>query len=70
MKSKFLVLSLFLFLLSSIVILSCQKEENILNSKLIDYEQIGIEHNLGLEFIYDYLVEENKKKELSSQSMS
>lgn len=59
-------------ILSAIIALalcSCQKERNIQNSKLIDYEQIGTEHNFGLEFIYDYLVEENKKKELSSQSI-
>lgn len=65
LKSKILLSTLLLIVISGLIISSCQKEDIVQENKPIDYEQLGVEHNKGLEFIFDYLkqnkVLENKK---------
>ncbi len=47
---------------------SCEKEEIDLNNNEVDYELIGIEHNKGLEYIFEQL--KSKNKSLKSTSIN
>lgn len=59
-----------LLLIGSIFFLSCQKEEVDNKKVFFDYEQIGIEHNAGLNYIFEYLKngDVNKDSKLKSSS--
>ncbi|MEA1886012.1 MAG: hypothetical protein U9N72_02225 [Bacteroidota bacterium] len=48
------------FILSSIGFLTnCERENALINNSNIDYEQIGIEHNRGLDYIFEALKKED-----------
>jgi len=44
--------------LVALVIFSCEKENAIQKSQELDYQRIGIEHNKGLDFVFEYLKKE------------
>lgn len=62
-KFSFLLSGLTLTIIMCMFFFSCQKEENVSMNELFDYEQIGIEHNKGLDYVFDYL----KKEELGGR---
>jgi|UPI000838590D hypothetical protein len=69
MKSKIVVLVAFVFgVFVTANLISCQKEKTTTPDISFDYEQIGIEHNKGLDYIFEYLKEKkiNKKSALRS----
>lgn len=66
LKSRLLLAKLFLLMVSVLITISCQKEETSELPELINYEQIGIEHNNGLAFILEQLKESNTSKMIKS----
>lgn len=65
MKSKIVVLVAFVFgVFVTANLISCQKEKTTTPDISFDYEQIGIEHNKGLDYIFEYLKEKKINKNL------
>jgi hypothetical protein len=62
LKFRFLMSGLTLIITLCIVLFSCQKEEITSINEPFDYEQIGIEHNKGLDYVFEYLKKEGVGK--------
>lgn len=62
-KFIFLLSGLTLSVIMSLFFFSCQKNEIEPTNEPFDYEQIGIEHNKGLDYVFENL----KKEELSGK---
>ncbi len=54
-KIIFSLSGLTLAIVTSLMFFSCQKEEIVSTNESFDYEQIGVEHNKGLAYIFEYL---------------
>ena len=67
-KTKFLLSGLTLTIIMCLFFFSCEKEEIVPINEPFDYEQIGIEHNKGLDFVFEHLKKEGvgRKSELKS----
>ncbi|MCT4624858.1 MAG: hypothetical protein N4A46_14650 [Schleiferiaceae bacterium] len=75
MKTKFRISIYFLpaiifSFFGSLFFVSCQKDEPVTKKQSFDYEQIGIEHNKGLDYIFEYLKKEgvNKNSKLKNST--
>jgi len=56
-----------LTLLSAFVLTSCDKKQDVVkNNSFIDYELIGIEHNKGLDFVFEYVKQESQNKNVKN----
>ncbi len=54
---------IFISLILGLCLFSCQKNESAYREKVFDYEQIGIDHNKGMEYIFEYLKSETVNKQ-------
>jgi hypothetical protein len=61
-RIKFLLSGLTLTVIMGLFFFSCQKDEITPTNEPFDYEQIGIEHNKGLDYVFEYLKEEKVGK--------
>lgn len=62
-KLRFLLSGLTLITFLCVFLFSCHKEDVASINTCFDYEQIGIEHNKGLDYIFEYLKKEGVGKE-------
>ena len=68
LKLRFLLSSLTLTIIMCLFFFSCQKEETVPINEPFDYEQIGIEHNKGLDYVFEYLKEKGVGKKIGLKS--
>lgn len=63
MKFKFLILGVLFSAIISAFLLSCDKsQEEVDANSFNDYELIGLEHNKGLDFVFQYVKQESQKQ--------
>lgn len=69
MKFKFLILGVLFSAIISAFLLSCDKsQEEVDANSFSDYELIGLEHNKGLDFVFEYVKQESQKQKADLKS--
>lgn len=69
MKTKFLIIGVLFFAILSIFLISCEKSQKETDiTEFSDYELIGIEHNKGLDYVFEYVKQSISKEETQLKS--